>query len=100
MHLSPGFSVLVAVDGAPYESVVALLDSLERNGVNDVSLMPPFLGTNPSRSVNHWIRLVARDLDCAPATGVCNRGWPGNGENRASGLLKETGGASDGSSGK
>jgi hypothetical protein len=62
MHVSPGFSVLLAVDGAPYESVVALLDSLERNGINDVSLMPPFLGTNPSKSVNHWIRLVVEGL--------------------------------------
>jgi hypothetical protein len=60
MHLSPGFSVVV--DGAPYESAVALLDSLERNGINDVRLMPPFLGTNPSRSVNHWIRLVVEGV--------------------------------------
>lgn len=58
MHLSPGFSVLVAVDGAPYESVVAMLDSLKASGIDDVFVMPPFLGTNPSRSVNHWIRFV------------------------------------------
>jgi hypothetical protein len=62
MHLSPGISVLVAVDDAPYESVVALLDSLERNGIKDVGLMPPFHGTNPSRSVNHWIRLEVEGL--------------------------------------
>ena len=58
MHLSPGFSVLVTVDGAPYESVVAMLDSLKGDGFNDVFVWPPFLGTNPSRSVNHWIRFV------------------------------------------
>ena len=62
MHLSPGFSVSVAVDGAPYESVVALLNSLERNGINDVFVMPPFFGTNPSGSVNHWIRLVVEGV--------------------------------------
>lgn len=62
MNLSPGVSVLVAVDGAPYESVAALLDSLERNGINDVNLMPPFLGTSPSKSVNHWIRLVVEGV--------------------------------------
>jgi hypothetical protein len=68
MHLSPGFSVLVAVDDAPYEPVAALLDSLERNGIKDVHLMPPFLGTTPSRSVNHWIRLVV--------DGVVNHPFP------------------------
>jgi hypothetical protein len=68
MHLSPGFSVLVAVDDAPYEYVVTILDSLKRNGFNDVVLMPPFLGTNPSRSVNHWIRFVV--------DGVVNHPFP------------------------
>jgi hypothetical protein len=68
MHLSPGFSVLVAVDDAPYESVATMLDSLKRNGFNDVVLMPPFLGTNPSRSVNHWIRFVVE--------GVVNHPFP------------------------
>jgi hypothetical protein len=62
MHLSPEFSVDVAVDDAPYESVVAMLDSLKSNGLIDVFLMPPFLGTNPSRSVDHWIRLVVEGL--------------------------------------
>lgn len=62
MHLSPGFSVLVVVDGAPYESVVALLDSLERNGINHVHVMPPALGTTPSKSVNHWIRFVVEGV--------------------------------------
>ena len=68
MYLSPGFSVLVAVDDAPYESVAALLDSLERSGIKDVHLMPAFLGTTPSKSVNHWIRLVV--------DGVVNHPFP------------------------
>jgi hypothetical protein len=62
MHLSPGFSATVAVDDAPYESVVALLDTLKRNGINNVFIIPPLLGTNPSKSVNHWIRLVVEGL--------------------------------------
>jgi len=62
MHLSPGFAVLVAVDGAPYEPVAALLDALERNGIKDVNLMPAFLRTTPSESVNHWIRFVVEGL--------------------------------------
>ena len=57
MHLSPGFPVLVNVDDAPYESVLALLDSLNKTGIKHV-LMPPFNGTNPSKSVKHWIRLM------------------------------------------
>ena len=36
-NLSPGFSVLVAVDGAPYETVVTLLESLRQSGIRDVS---------------------------------------------------------------
>ena len=58
MRLSPGFSVMVAVDDAPYESVEALLDSLHKNGIKDVFLMPPFLGTNPSKSTKHWIKFA------------------------------------------
>lgn len=58
MHLSPGFSVLVAVDDAPYETVVTLLDSLRYNGIRDVFVMPPFQGTNPSKSIKHWIKLA------------------------------------------
>jgi hypothetical protein len=58
MHFSPGFSVLVNVDDAPYETVVALLDSLDKTGIEHVFVMPPFYGTNPSKSVKHWIRLV------------------------------------------
>ena len=58
MHLSPGFSVLVAVDDAPYETVVTLLDSLRQNGIRDVFVMPPFQGTNPSKSIKHWIKFA------------------------------------------
>ena len=58
MHLSPGISVLVAVDDAPHESVVALLDSLQKSGIHDVFILPPFLGTNPSESLKHWIKLL------------------------------------------
>lgn len=58
MHLSPGFSVLVAVDDAPYETVVTLLESLHQNGILDVIIMPPFQGTNPSKSVKHWIKFA------------------------------------------
>ena len=57
MHLSPEWPVDVTVDDAPYESVVAVLDALDKAGIEHF-VFPPFLGTNPSRSVNHWIRLV------------------------------------------
>jgi hypothetical protein len=58
MHLSPGFSVLVAVDDAPYETVVTLLDSLRQNGIRDIVVMPPFQGTIPSKSIKHWIKFA------------------------------------------
>jgi hypothetical protein len=58
MHLSPGFSVLVAVDDAPYETVATLLESLRQNRIHDVFIMPPFQGTNPSKSVKHWIKFA------------------------------------------
>jgi hypothetical protein len=61
MHLSPGFPVEVIVDDAPYESVVAMLDMLEKNGIDHFSF-PPVLGTVPSRSVKHWIRFVVEGL--------------------------------------
>jgi hypothetical protein len=61
MHLPPGFAVL-AVDGAPYEAVGTMLASLHENEIKDVFLMPPFLGTTPSASVKHWIRLVVEGL--------------------------------------
>ena len=57
-NLSPGFSVLVAVDGAPYETVVTLLESLRQSGIRDVSVMPPFLGTNPSKAIKYWIKFT------------------------------------------
>jgi hypothetical protein len=58
MHLSPGFSVMVAVDDAPYETVVTLLDSLHLNGISDVFVMPPFQGTNPSKTIQQWIKFA------------------------------------------
>jgi hypothetical protein len=68
MRLSPGFWVNVVVDGAPYEPVAALLDSLEKNGINNVHILPPFLGTTPSNSVKHWIKFVVE--------GVVNHPFP------------------------
>ena len=62
MHLSPGFSIDIYVDGAPYESVMALLDSLQKGGFHDVSTMAPFLGTNPSESLKHWIKLLPEGI--------------------------------------
>ena len=62
MHLSPGFSIGFAVDGARYKTVVALLDSLQKSGLHDVFVMPPSLGTNPSESLKHWIKLVPEGL--------------------------------------
>jgi hypothetical protein len=58
MHLSPGIRVDVFVDDAPYEPVAALLDSLERNEINDVFIFPPFMGTTPSKYVKHWMRFM------------------------------------------
>lgn len=58
MHLSPGFSVLVAVDDAPYETVETLLDSLRQHGIREVFVMPPFQGTKPSKSIKLWIKFA------------------------------------------
>ena len=96
MHLSPGFSVLVAVDDAPYETVATLLESLRQNRIHDVFIMPPFQGTNPSKSVKRWIKFavdgeielsvsdcddfrgkiqdVAREIHFAATLGFCNCG--------------------------
>jgi hypothetical protein len=58
MHLMPNLPVLFLVDDAPYESVVMMLDLLKSIGFNDVLPSAPFLGTNPSKSVNHWIKFL------------------------------------------
>jgi hypothetical protein len=58
MRLSPGFTVALIVDDAPYESVVAVLDELKRIEIDQVHMFPPFLGTNLSNSVKHWIRFI------------------------------------------
>ena len=49
---------MVAVDDAQYETVMSLLDSLGQNGISNIFVMPPFLGTNPSKSIKHWIKFV------------------------------------------
>jgi hypothetical protein len=61
MHLAPEWPVTVIVDDAPYESVAAVLDALDKAGMEHF-VLPPFFGTNPSKSVNHWIRLVVEGL--------------------------------------
>ncbi len=53
------------VDDAPYESVVAVLDALKAIGLNEVHVFPPILGTNLSKSVKQWIRLIAADPSSA-----------------------------------
>jgi hypothetical protein len=58
MHLSPNFFVSIVVDDAPYESVIALLDALKKLGIGDAQVIPPFFGTNLSKSVKHWIRFI------------------------------------------
>ena len=62
MHLSRETQITLVVDDAPYEPVAAMLDSLKGIGFKNVSFMPSFLGTNPSSSVTHWIKLVVEGV--------------------------------------
>ena len=61
-HLSRETPIVVFADDAPYETVVTTLDSLKKVGFDKVQVFPPFLGTNPSKSLKHWIKLVPEGL--------------------------------------
>ena len=61
-HRPREMGIVVSVDDAPYEAVVAMLDSLEKAGMEKIQVFPPLLGTNPSKSLKHWIKLVPEGL--------------------------------------
>jgi hypothetical protein len=61
-HLSRETGIIIFANDAPYETVVATLDSLKKVGFADVRVFPPFMGTNPSKSLKHWIKLVPQGL--------------------------------------
>ena len=61
-HVPREAGITIFADDAPYETVVAMLDSLKTLGMDNASVFPPLLGTNPSKSLKHWIKLVPEGL--------------------------------------
>jgi hypothetical protein len=57
IHVRSDAWIVLFVDNAEYETVVATLDSLEKRGFTGVDVMLPINGTNPSSTVKQWIRL-------------------------------------------
>ncbi len=57
VHVRSDAWINLLIDNAKYETLVATLDSLGREGFTNIAVMPPIGGTNPSSNVKRWIRL-------------------------------------------
>jgi hypothetical protein len=57
IHVRSDAWINLLIDNAKYETVVATLDSLGKNGFTNLDVRPPIDGTNPSGTIKRWIRL-------------------------------------------